>query len=57
MNLFGLSIGLSSNSNGKYVKREECHNAQRAIKDSITSLESFIDKRCHMIEALILKQQ
>lgn len=36
MNLFGIDISLAKNNkgngNGKYVKREECHKAQDALR-------------------------
>lgn len=37
MNLFGIEIQLS-NSNGKYVKRKECHDAH-------DELEKFLDQK------------
>lgn len=58
MNLLGISFGLTRNwnNNGKYVKKEDCLLAQRAIKDSIVSLEKHIDMRFSDLKTLILNQ-
>ncbi len=56
MNLFGLSVSLAKNSNGKYVRKEECHQAQMVIKDRITSLEKHIDTRFEDLKTIILNK-
>ena len=41
INIFGWEI--ARNSNGKYVKRSECHAAQDRIKASIDGLKDHFD--------------